>query len=122
MDWGALLKGLAPIIVQAFVPGTTGQMIGGLVTDGMLEAQAIHGVPDGADAATRAAVNAEKKQHVLGLVKDFAVGVNAAKQAEVLPVAPLVEAGGSAIDTAIEITNYVHAVSNGIPATPVGAG
>lgn len=97
--WLQLVKLLAPTIVAVAVPGV-GPALAAAIADGIAEAEQIPG-----------ASGADKKAHVLNLVRAGAGAVNAASEPDALQQAQvdgLVSAVGSGIDTAVAVVNLIH--------------
>lgn len=98
MKWLDLVKLIAPAIVAATVPG--GPVIGGLIVHGIDEAEQIAG-----------ASGAEKKAHVLEIVRSGLEGANAGLAAAgrpTLPATAILDAANKGIDTTIATVNLVH--------------
>lgn len=92
--WLYLVQLLAPAILNSF--GVPTELVGA-IADGIGEAEAI---PD--------ATGADKKAHVLSLVGDAVVAVNAAKGKQVLDPVRIPVIAGSAIDLVVEAVDLVH--------------
>ncbi|HLX21645.1 MAG TPA: hypothetical protein VKR23_15980 [Gaiellaceae bacterium] len=98
MDWFGLIRLLAPIILEAAIPDKrVGAILATVATDGMIAAQQIPG-----------ATNDQKKASVMTLVTDTLTGIAAVKPDLVPAPDVLTAAASSAIDTAIQVTNYVR--------------
>lgn len=99
-----IVKMIAPVVLMV-VPG--GAPFAPLLVNGIVEAQGLYHPPDVADGSPL--TGAEKKAHVLGLLRDGAATVNLVRPGSVDPM--LLEfAAGSAIDVIVDTAKRLAAI------------
>lgn len=98
-NWLLAVEQLAPVIAGMFIPGPAGQILGGIISHGISDAEAIPG-----------ANGSSKLQSAINLTNDAVAGINAVRPNTIDPT--LVS------NTSANIINTVISTANLIKNTP----
>lgn len=96
MNWKSIIKAIAPKIIHAINP--TLDPLVGVITEGIVTAQEIHGARKGP----------EKRAHVIAAAAHAAKAINAAKGQELLDPVLVATATGSVVSAIVDTANVVH--------------